>query len=73
MTADPASALRAQARDWGRSLLASPPWAELEHGLSLLLIERAREQVEGRSPDDDEPVRITHFRQEVTERTGTEG
>lgn len=39
MTADPSSALRAQARDWGRSLLASPPWAELEHGLSLLLIE----------------------------------
>lgn len=39
MTAEPEAALRAQARDWGRSRLASPAWAELEHRLTLLLID----------------------------------
>ncbi len=39
MTGDPAAALRVQARDWGRSRLATPAWADLEHRLTLLLVE----------------------------------
>lgn len=39
MTIEPGAALRAQARDWGRSRLATPAWAPLEHGLTLLLID----------------------------------
>lgn len=39
MTADPAAALREQARDLGRTRLATPPWAALEHRLTLLLID----------------------------------
>jgi hypothetical protein len=39
VTAEPGAALRAQAREWGRSRLATPAWAELEHGTSLLLID----------------------------------
>ncbi|MEE8337208.1 MAG: hypothetical protein V3R95_04040 [Dehalococcoidia bacterium] len=54
------------------ALLQGLEWF-VAYGGASVLIERAREQVEGRSPDDGEPVRITHFRQEVTERTGTEG
>lgn len=54
------------------ALLQGLEWF-VAYGGAAVLIERAREQVKGKSPDDDEPVRITHFRQEVTERTGTEG
>jgi hypothetical protein len=39
VTVEPEAALRAQARDWGRSRLASPAWVELEHRLTLLLID----------------------------------
>jgi hypothetical protein len=42
------------------------------YGGAAALIDRARDQLD-ESDDDDEPVRITHFRQEVTDRTGTEG
>jgi hypothetical protein len=54
------------------ALLQGLEWF-VAYGGAAVLIERAREQVEGKPPEDDEPVRITHFRQEVTERTGTEG
>ncbi len=54
------------------ALLQGLEWF-VAYGGAAVLIERAREQIEGRSPDDDEPVRITRFHQEVTERTGTEG
>ncbi len=54
------------------ALLQGLEWF-VAYGGAAVLIERARTQIEGKSPDDDEPVRITHFRQEVTERTGTEG
>lgn len=50
MTADPVAALRAQARDWGRSRLATPAWAELEHRLTLLLIEPPTVEWEARDP-----------------------
>jgi hypothetical protein len=42
------------------------------YGGAAALIDRARDQLD-ESDNDDEPVRITHFRQEVTDRTGTEG
>lgn len=44
MTADPAAALREQARDWGRARLATSPWAPLELRLTLLLIDPPVEQ-----------------------------
>ena len=73
-----------QLRFAAAALIAGLAWGYIRHrrearaplyayGGAAALIERAREQVEGPPPDDDEPVRITHFRQEVTERTGTEG
>ncbi|MPZ99077.1 MAG: hypothetical protein GEU80_07005 [Dehalococcoidia bacterium] len=37
MTQDPASALREQAREWGRDLLGAAPWQQLAPHLSLLL------------------------------------
>ena len=42
------------------------------YGGVAALIDRARDQLD-ESDEDDEPVRITHYRQEVTDRTGTEG
>ena len=42
------------------------------YGGAAALIDRARDQLD-ESDEDDEPVRITHYRQEVTDRTGTEG
>ncbi len=53
------------------ALLQGLEWF-VAYGGAAVLIERARGQLDGPSPDD-EPVRITHLRQEVTERTGTEG
>ncbi len=37
--ADRATALREGARDWGRSQLDAPPWAELQGRLTLLLVD----------------------------------
>ena len=37
MTEDPAAALREQAREWGRTLLAAAPWANLVERVSLLV------------------------------------
>lgn len=39
MTDGPADALREQAREWGRALLASPPWAAVSDRVTLLLVE----------------------------------
>lgn len=38
MTDGPADALREQAREWGRSLLAAPPWNAVSDRVSLLLV-----------------------------------
>ena len=44
------------------------------YGGALALLEAAQELLEGPAGGDaGEPARITHFRQEVTERTGTAG
>ncbi len=39
MTTEPADALREQAREWGRALLAGTPWSAVSDRLSLLLVE----------------------------------
>jgi hypothetical protein len=54
------------------ALLQGLEWF-VAYGGASVLIERAQEQLEEPPADDDEPVKITRFRQEVTERTGTEG
>ena len=68
---------------WGymrhRQDVRAPVFAALQglewfvaYGGAAALIDRARDQLD-EPDDDDEPIRITHFRQEVTDRTGTEG
>ena len=37
MTEDPSAALREQAREWGRALLAGAPWAEVAERVTLLV------------------------------------
>ncbi|MCK9495084.1 MAG: hypothetical protein M0R75_06255 [Dehalococcoidia bacterium] len=39
MTSDPADALREQAREWGRALLAGTPWTGVPDRVTLLLVE----------------------------------
>ncbi len=39
MTSDPADALREQAREWGRALLAGKPWSSVPDRVTLLLVE----------------------------------
>lgn len=39
MTSDPADALREQAREWGRALLAAAPWSGVSDRVTLLLVE----------------------------------
>ncbi|MGE3962286.1 MAG: hypothetical protein AB7F65_11460 [Dehalococcoidia bacterium] len=39
MTSDPADALREQAREWGRALLAGTPWSGVSDRLTMLLVE----------------------------------
>jgi len=39
MTSDPADALREQAREWGRALLATAPWSGVSDRVTLLLVE----------------------------------
>ncbi len=39
MTSEPADALREQAREWGRALLAGTPWSGVSDRLSLLLVQ----------------------------------
>lgn len=39
MTSDPADALREQAREWGRALLAGAPWSNVSDRVTLLLVE----------------------------------
>lgn len=54
------------------ALLQGIEWF-VAYGGASVLIERAQQQLAGTDIDDEAPVRITHYRQEVTERTGTEG
>ena len=39
MTTDPADALREQAREWGRALLAGSPWSDVSDRITLLLVD----------------------------------
>ena len=39
MTSEPADALREQAREWGRALLAGTPWSGVSDRVTLLLVE----------------------------------
>jgi hypothetical protein len=39
VAAGPADALREQAREWGRSLLAAPPWSDVSDRVSLLIVD----------------------------------
>ena len=39
MTTDPADALREQAREWGRALLAGSPWSDVSDRVTLLLVD----------------------------------
>jgi len=52
------------------SLLQGLEWF-VAYGGAVALIARVRERLEDEAPDEAE--RITHFRQVVSERTGTEG
>lgn len=54
------------------ALLQGLEWF-VAYGGAAALIEGARGALEAPEDEPDEPSRITHFRQEVTERTGTEG
>lgn len=45
----------------------------IAYGGAAALVTLARELVERREPEPPEGERVTHFRQVVTERTGTEG
>lgn len=52
------------------SLLQGLEWF-VAYGGAVAVISRLRERLDGN--DEDESERITHFRQIVTERTGTDG
>lgn len=55
------------------ALLQGLEWF-VAYGGAAALIDGARQLLEPTLDDDaEQPTRITHFRQEVTERTGTEG
>jgi len=54
------------------SLLQGLEWF-IAYGGAAALITMARQTIEPEDGDDGEPERITHIRQIVTERTGTEG
>ena len=54
------------------SVLQGLEWF-IAYGGAAALIAIARETLDHDEDDDGEPERITHIRQVVTERTGTEG
>lgn len=61
---------RASNRPLAHALLQGLEWF-VAYGGAVALITGVREKLEGDHPEDGE--RITHFRQVVTERTGTDG
>lgn len=54
------------------ALLQGLEWF-VAYGGAAALLEGAKRAIEAPESEPEEPARITHIRQEVTERTGTEG
>ena len=54
------------------ALLQGLEWF-VAYGGAAALIDGARRRLEPPEDETEGPTRITHFRQEVTERTGTQG